>query len=130
MLIRRSSPLRPSGTACTGSSSCPSIAPTRPSTFKGTSGSVGVLTNKNENSYDVDEKSQHASGPDDKENKRWYGQEIGLNLWQTTLGAAALLGTGFGSGMVKKVHSKSVQLHPKELSRNKEEIENKENFLE
>lgn len=38
-----------------------------------------------------------ASG-EDKENKRWYGQEIGLNLWQTTLGAAVLLGTGFGSG--------------------------------
>ncbi|KAF9362521.1 hypothetical protein BGX34_005996 [Mortierella sp. NVP85] len=62
------------------------------------------------------------TGSDDKENKRWYGQDIGLHLWQTTLGAAALLGTGFGSGMVKKVHNKSVQLHPKELGQDNREV--------
>ncbi|KAG0210303.1 hypothetical protein BGX28_009459 [Mortierella sp. GBA30] len=84
-------------------------------------GSPGVLTTRNENNYDHEGKDSEG-GTDDKENKRWYGQEIGLNLWQTTLGAAALLGTGFGSGMVKKVRNNSVQLHPKELLN-----ENKEN---
>lgn len=58
--------------------------------------SGGVLTDKGDNNCDLD----IDGGPDDKENKRWYSQELGLNLWQTTLGAAALLGTGFGSGYV------------------------------
>lgn len=85
MLIRGSSPLRP----------CSPIT-SSPSAFRDTSG-TSVLTNNS--SCDVDDISQQsASEPYDKENKRWYGQEIGLNLWQTTLGAAALLGTGFGSG--------------------------------
>lgn len=81
------------------------------------------MCEKTKNSDDIDDRSQHSSDsePDDRESKRWYGQEIGLNLWQTTLGAAALLGTGFGSGMVKKVHNKSVQLHPKELQSCKED---------
>ncbi|KAF9113606.1 hypothetical protein BGX27_001196 [Mortierella sp. AM989] len=116
MLIRGSSPLRPTGVSpppCTPSS------PTRHYTFNSARASSGILTNRNENSCGVDDKFQQSgsASPDDKENKRWYGQEIGLNLWQTTLGAAALLGTGFGSGMVKKA-----QLHPKEQSK-----ENKEN---
>jgi hypothetical protein len=63
-----------------------------------------VLTEKGGNNCDLDIDGQHhsgaATGSDDKENKRWYSQELGLNLWQTTLGAAALLGTGFGSGYV------------------------------
>ncbi|KAG0310751.1 hypothetical protein BGZ97_012329 [Linnemannia gamsii] len=78
--------------------------------------SGGVLTDKGDNNCDLD----IDGGSDDKENKRWYSQELGLNLWQTTLGAAALLGTGFGTGMVKKVHSNSVQLHAKELAQDKE----------
>ncbi|KAF8980359.1 hypothetical protein BGZ46_004323 [Entomortierella lignicola] len=115
MLIRGSSPLRP-----TGSSPPPHspTSPTRQYTFKSVGGGSGILTNRNDNICGAEEKSQQGgTSSDDKENKRWYGQEIGLNLWQTTLGAAALLGTGFGSGMAKKV-----QLHPKELSK-----ENKEN---
>ncbi|KAF9573687.1 hypothetical protein EC968_008203 [Mortierella alpina] len=88
--------------------------------FKNNSGSPGVLTNRSENIGRDDKDS--LCGVDDKENKRWYGQEIGLNLWQTTLGAAALLGTGFGSGMVKKVHNNSVQLHPKELQKENREV--------
>ncbi|KAI1317393.1 hypothetical protein EDD11_008457 [Mortierella claussenii] len=114
MLIRGSSPLRPQGTGA--SSSCTPNSPIRQYAFK------NVLTSKNENSCggDLGEDKGNLSS-DDKENKRWYGQEIGLNLWQTTLGAAALLGTGFGSGMVKKVHNNSVQLHPKELIKDKKE---------
>ncbi|KAF9352262.1 hypothetical protein BGX26_009895 [Mortierella sp. AD094] len=117
MLIRGSSPLRPTGV---GPSPCSPSSPTRQYAFKSVGGGSGVLTSRNDNNCGVDDTSQQGSAsPDDKENKRWYGQEIGLNLWQTTLGAAVLLGTGFGSGMVKKV-----QLHPKELSK-----ENKENAV-
>ncbi|KAG0367628.1 hypothetical protein BGZ54_003585 [Gamsiella multidivaricata] len=120
MLIRGSSPLRPPGAAPTSS--------TRQYSFKNmSSGGSGILTNRNENNCSTDDdkcQQGNGAGSDDKENKRWYGQEIGLNLWQTTLGAAALLGTGFGSGMVKKVHNSSVQLHPKELIK-----DNKENAV-
>ncbi|KAG0255266.1 hypothetical protein BG011_005229 [Mortierella polycephala] len=86
-------------------------------------GGPGVLTNRNVkyNGERTVQDKDDKYAQDDKENKRWYGQEIGLNLWQTTLGAAALLGTGFGSGMVKKVHNNSVQLHPKELQRDDKE---------
>ncbi|KAG0012981.1 hypothetical protein BGZ80_011378 [Entomortierella chlamydospora] len=117
MLIRGSSPLRPTGV---NPSPCSPSPPARQYSFKNVGGSSGVLTSRNENNCGVDDTSQQRSAsPDDKENKRWYGQELGLNLWQTTLGAAALLGTGFGSGMVKKI-----QLHPSELSK-----ENKENAV-
>ncbi|KAF9167949.1 hypothetical protein BGX21_000926 [Mortierella sp. AD011] len=117
MLIRGSSPLRPTGV---NPPPCSPSPPTRQYSFKNVGGSSGVLTSRNENNCGVDDTSQQRStSPDDKENKRWYGQELGLNLWQTTLGAAALLGTGFGSGMVKKI-----QLHPSELSK-----ENKENAV-
>ncbi|KAF9101498.1 hypothetical protein BGX29_005543 [Mortierella sp. GBA35] len=125
ILIRGSSPLRPVGAnqpSCDAQNSS-----ARSYSFKNMSGgSGGVLTNKGGNNCDVDidDRNHHGagSGADDKENKRWYSQELGLNLWQTTLGAAALLGTGFGSGMVKKVHSNSVQLHAKELVQDKENI--------
>ncbi|KAF9191609.1 hypothetical protein BGZ51_006980 [Haplosporangium sp. Z 767] len=91
--------------------------------FRNSTGEPGVLTNRNVN-YNEERTIQDKDdkyAQDDKENKRWYGQEIGLNLWQTTLGAAALLGTGFGSGMVKKVHNNSVQLHSKELQKDDKE---------
>ncbi|KAF9965125.1 hypothetical protein BGZ70_005374 [Mortierella alpina] len=116
MLIRGSSPLRPT---CATPSQCSPGSSTRQYSFKNTSGTPGVLTSRSENIGRDDRDS--LCGVDDKENKRWYGQEIGLNLWQTTLGAAALLGTGFGSGMVKKVHNNSVQLHPKELQKENRE---------
>ncbi|KAF9931963.1 hypothetical protein BGZ67_005060 [Mortierella alpina] len=116
MLIRGSSPLRPT---CAAPSQCSPGSSTRQYSFKSTSGTPGILTNRSENIGRDDKDS--LCGVDDKENKRWYGQEIGLNLWQTTLGAAALLGTGFGSGMVKKVHNNSVQLHPKELQKENRE---------
>ncbi|KAF9434129.1 hypothetical protein BGZ76_008516 [Entomortierella beljakovae] len=93
VLIRGSSPLRPSA-ACP--SPCTPSSPTRQYSFKSIGRNTDVLTSRNDDNYRVDERSHQ--GGDDKENKRWYGQEIGLNLWQTTLGAAALLGTGFGSG--------------------------------
>ncbi|KAF8927132.1 hypothetical protein BGZ58_010614 [Dissophora ornata] len=119
MLNRGSPPLRSPGTT----PPCSPSSPTRQYSFPNVSGGSGVLTDRNENTCDIDDKFQQGgTGSDDKENKRWYGQEIGLNLWQTTLGAAALLGTGFGTGMVKKVRNNSVQLHPKELNK-----ENKEN---
>ncbi|KAG9070370.1 Minichromosome maintenance domain-containing protein 2 [Linnemannia hyalina] len=97
ILIRGSSPLRPIGT---NQPSCSSQnnSSARSYSFKNMSG--GALANKGDNNCDLD-----IDAGDDKENKRWYSQELGLNLWQTTLGAAALLGTGFGSGMVKKVHN-------------------------
>ncbi|KAG0287310.1 hypothetical protein BGZ98_004691, partial [Dissophora globulifera] len=94
MLIRGSSPLRPPGST----PPCSPTSPTRPYSFPNMSGGT-VLMNRNENMCDVDDKSPaDVTSNDDKENRRWYRQEIGLNLWQTTLGAAALLGTGFGSG--------------------------------
>ncbi|KAH7036994.1 hypothetical protein BKA57DRAFT_474822 [Linnemannia elongata] len=91
ILIRGSSPLRPVGTNQPSCSSQNNSA--RSYSFKNMSG--GTLANKGENNCDLD-----IDAGDDKENKRWYSQELGLNLWQTTLGAAALLGTGFGSGYV------------------------------
>ena len=106
-LIRGSSPLRPT----TGSSNS-TKSPTRHYPFNTISGGQNVLGARNDNTPDNEHMRQtledrhrrgmsvgssSASG-EDKENKRWYGQEIGLNLWQTTLGAAVLLGTGFGSG--------------------------------
>ncbi|KAF9583529.1 hypothetical protein BGW38_009257, partial [Lunasporangiospora selenospora] len=97
-LIRGSSPLRPTGGAYGDNTANPQYP------FR-------TVASEGNEPYD----SLDMIDGDDKENKRWYGQEIGLNLWQTTLGAAVRLGTGFGSGMVKKVHGNSVQLHPKEL---------------
>ncbi|KAG0057633.1 hypothetical protein BGZ83_007006 [Gryganskiella cystojenkinii] len=136
-LIRGSSPLRP--TTATGSSAAQGspTATTRQYSFNNTisggNGGQTVLGSRNDNMLDNDQVRQSleerhrrrtsssaalgggGGGVDDKENKRWYGQEIGLNLWQTTLGAAGLLGPAFGSGMVRKVHNNGIQLHPKEL---------------
>ncbi|KAG0040134.1 Minichromosome maintenance domain-containing protein 2 [Podila clonocystis] len=93
VMIRGSSPLRP--TTSPLSPNTPSTTP--PYQFNARSRRDG----KEGGSQPGIEQGSGAS--DDKENKRWYGQEIGLNLWQTTLGAAVLLGTGFGTGsMVKK----------------------------
>ncbi|KFH65582.1 hypothetical protein MVEG_09058 [Podila verticillata NRRL 6337] len=114
VMIRGSSPLRP--TTSPMSPNTPSTTPPYPFSTKET----GVLKCRQEGKEDGVVQGTGVS--DDKENKRWYGQETGLNLWQTTLGAAVLLGTGFGTGMVKKVSSQNVQLHPKELQRNKENI--------
>lgn len=114
VMIRGSSPLRP--TTSPMSPNTPSTTPPYPFSTKET----GVLKCRQEGKEDGI--VQGAGVSDDKENKRWYGQETGLNLWQTTLGAAVLLGTGFGTGMVKKVSGQNVQLHPKELQRNKENI--------
>lgn len=120
-LIRGSSPLRPTTTLSTGSSpqspsTCSTTtSPARQYPFNTISGGQNVLGNRNDNTLDnehhmrqiLEERHRRGmltgttapgAGVEDKENKRWYGQEIGLNLWQTTLGAAALLGTGFGSG--------------------------------
>ncbi|KAF9910547.1 hypothetical protein BX616_010835 [Lobosporangium transversale] len=117
MLIRGSSPLRPSG-----GPSPPSFTPNSPTQQHANSFSSGSGIN-NESCHEDDVECWRTSpGSDDKENRRWYRQELGLNLWQTTLGAAALLGTGFGSGMIKKVHNNNVQLHSKELSRENTEI--------
>ncbi|KAF9429594.1 hypothetical protein BGZ94_010182 [Podila epigama] len=117
-MIRGSSPLRPA----TGLASPNTPLATTPSYSFGSAKEAGVLKSKystgkeNEPSSRCGAEQSSSSGSEDKENKRWYGQELGLNLWQTTLGAAALLGTGFGTGsMVKKVSSHHVQLHPKEL---------------
>ncbi|KAG0274290.1 hypothetical protein BGZ95_009936 [Linnemannia exigua] len=115
ILIRGSSPLRPVGT--NQPSSAAHNSSVQSYSFK------NMSPNKGHHNCDLDIDHHGAgTGSDDKENKRWYSQELGLNLWQTTLGAAALLGTGFGSGMVKKVHSNSVQLHSKELIQDKENL--------
>ncbi|KAG0354635.1 hypothetical protein BG005_006325 [Podila minutissima] len=109
-MIRGSSPLRPTTSP---------MSPNTPSTTPPYQFSARCRQDGKENESQVGIE-QGSGAADDKENKRWYGQEIGLNLWQTTLGAAVLLGTGFGTGMVKKVSSQNVQLHPKELRRNNE----------
>ncbi|KAI9242711.1 MAG: hypothetical protein BYD32DRAFT_99981 [Podila humilis] len=90
VMIRGSSPLRP--TTSPMSPNTPSTTPPYPFSTKET----GVLKCRQEGKEDGI--VQGAGVSDDKENKRWYGQETGLNLWQTTLGAAVLLGTGFGTG--------------------------------
>ncbi|KAF9396188.1 Minichromosome maintenance domain-containing protein 2 [Podila verticillata] len=93
VMIRGSSPLRP--TTSPMSPNTPSTTPPYPFSTKET----GVLKCRQEGKEDGI--VQGAGVSDDKENKRWYGQETGLNLWQTTLGAAVLLGTGFGTGHSK-----------------------------
>jgi hypothetical protein len=81
--------------------------------------SGGVLTDKGDNNCDLD----IDGGSDDKENKRWYSQELGLNLWQTTLGAAALLGTGFGTGYVQILDTHNYLLSTHKLSWNANALE-------
>ncbi|KAG0335592.1 hypothetical protein BG004_008393 [Podila humilis] len=124
-MIRGSSPLKPSSATNVPSGTTPTSYP-----FSRVNRDVGVLRSKEGNNTKEPISCQRSgggeqggsTGTEDKENKRWYGQEIGLHLWQTTLGAAVLLGTGFGTGsMVKKVSSQQIQLHPKELTRSNQE---------
>ncbi|KAF9332084.1 Minichromosome maintenance domain-containing protein 2 [Podila minutissima] len=99
VMIRGSSPLRPTTSP---------MSPNTPSTTPPYQFSARCRQDEKENGSQVDIE-QGSGASDDKENKRWYGQEIGLNLWQTTLGAAVLLGTGFGTGsMVKKQSEQSL----------------------
>ncbi|KAF9160358.1 hypothetical protein DFQ26_005646 [Actinomortierella ambigua] len=105
MMLRGSSPLRPAHTFPAPSpfmggivrNTGGSVTPTTTAASTVTSGGPTPVSSPTlASSSDIGghgDGSGGMAGVDDKENWRWLGPDLGLNLWQATLGAAVRFGT-------------------------------------